>query len=125
MADTASKSILVVEDDQFYSNIFKKKLTLEGFNVILAADGEQCMKAVREQPCNLILLDMVMPVKDGIQTLKELKADEGLKNIPVIILSNLGQEADIDETKKLGAADYIVKSNMSIHDMVEKVRKFL
>ena len=68
---------------------------------------------------------MVMPVKDGIQTLKELKADETLKKIPVIILSNLGQEADIEETKLLGAADYIVKSNMSIQDMVEKVKKYL
>lgn len=125
MADTVSKSILVVEDDQFYSSIFKKKLTLEGFNVTLAADGEQGLKAARENLHNLILLDMVMPVKDGIQTLKELKADETLKKIPVIILSNLGQEADIEETKLLGAADYIVKSNMSIQDMVEKVKKYL
>ncbi len=125
MSDDAKKTLLVVEDDQFYSSIFKKKFTLEGYDVALASDGDQCLKFVRERKPNLILLDMVMPVKDGLSTLKELKADESLKNIPVIILSNLGQEADIAETMKQGAVDYVVKSNMSVSDMVEKVRKYI
>ncbi len=125
MSDSDHKKILVVEDDQFYSSIFQKKLTLEGFNVTTASDGEQCIKAVRENTFDLILLDMVMPVKDGLQTLKELKNDEVLKQIPVIILSNLGQESDIEETKKLGAIDYIVKSNMSVQQMVDKVKKYV
>jgi CheY-like chemotaxis protein len=125
MGDSVGKKILVVEDDQFYSSIFQKKLTLEGYQVTLAADGEQCLKAARELTFDLILLDMVMPVKDGLQTLKELKADEALQKIPVIILSNLGQESDVEDTKNLGAIDFIVKSNMSVQQMVEKVGKYL
>lgn len=125
MSDSAKKKLLVIEDDQFYANIFQKKLMIEGFDVVLASDGEQGLKAMREQKPDVILLDMIMPVKDGLETLKELKGDDTLKNIPVIVLSNLGQEEDISKTKKLGASDYIVKSNMSVHDMVDKVKKYV
>lgn len=125
MSDATKKRILVIEDDQFYASIFQRKLMIEGYDVVLASDGEQGLKAMREQKPDLILLDMIMPVKDGFETLKELKNDDTLKNIPVIILSNLGQEEDITKTKELGASDYIVKSNMSIAEMVEKVRQIV
>lgn len=125
MAEQPLKKILVIEDDQFYSNIFQLKLSKEGFEVHTAADGEQGIAKAKEVKPDLILLDMIMPVKDGFETLKELKADEHLKSINVIVLSNLGQENDIASTKTLGAADYIVKANMSVQEMVEKIRKYV
>ena len=123
--DSTKKTIVVIEDDPFYSTIFEKKLTLEGYNIIHAPDGEQGLKAIREKKPDLILLDMIMPVKDGMETLKDLRADPALKDSKVIVLSNLGQESDIQMTKEYNALDYIVKSNMSIQEMVEKVRKYL
>lgn len=122
---SSHKVILVVEDDPFYSSIFHRKLSFEGFDVLLASDGQQGIKVACEKQPNLILLDMIMPVKDGITTLKEMKADDSLKNIPVIILSNLGQEENMKETTDLGAVDYIVKSNMSVQEMVDKVKKYV
>lgn len=125
MAEQSMKKILVIEDDQFYSSIFQRKLTKEGFEVHTAADGEQGIAQAKEIKPDLILLDMIMPVKDGFETLKELKADQNLKDINVIVLSNLGQENDIASTKTLGAVDYIVKANMSVQEMVEKIRKYI
>jgi len=119
------KYILVAEDDAFYSQIFKTKLEKEGFDVIVVGDGVQTLEAVRERKPDLILLDMIMPVKDGFETLEELKADEKLKDIKVVVLSNLGQEEDIQRAKKLGASSYFVKSNLSIQEMVKHIKNFL
>lgn len=119
------KHILVVEDDPFYLRIFEKKLTVEGFDVQLASDGEQGLRAAENRKPDLILLDMIMPVKDGFETLKELKQSATLKTIPVIVLSNLGQESDIQKTKELDAVDFIIKSNMSIQEVIEKVKKYV
>lgn len=117
--------ILVAEDDKYYANIYKTKLTAEGFEVVVVRDGEQALKAAREKKPDLILLDLIMPIKDGFDTLKELKADNALKSIRVVVLSNLGQDEDIQKTKDLGANDYFVKTNMSITEMVEKVKSYL
>lgn len=127
MADqqTGNKFVLVVEDDQFYGNIFKIKLSKEGYDVIVATDGEQGLKVARERKPDLILLDMIMPVKDGIETLKELRSDENLKNVKVIVLSNLGQENESKITKDMAVSDSIVKANMSIQEMVAKVKKYV
>lgn len=117
-------NILVAEDDKYYANIYKTKLTAEGFEVVVVRDGKQALKAVREKKPDLILLDLIMPIKDGFETLKELKADKNLKSIKVIVLSNLGQDEDIQKTKDLGAQEYLVKTNMSITEMVEKVKEY-
>lgn len=119
------KSILVAEDDKFYANIYKAKLTREGYDVIIAEDGEKTLEAAREKKPDLILLDLIMPVKDGFETLKELRADEKLKDIKVIVLSNLGQEEDIKKVKDLGIVDYLVKTNVSIQKVVDKVKEHL
>lgn len=119
------KKILVVEDDQFYSSIFERKLKAEGYDVVVTSDGEKGLAAARELKPDLILLDMVMPVKDGYETLKDLRQDDTLKGVKVVILSNLGQDADIETTKQYHVADYIVKANMSLEEMVQTVRKVL
>ncbi len=120
-----SRYILVVEDDQFYSSIFERKLKSEGYTVSVAADGERALASMREKKPDLVLLDMVMPVKDGFETLKEIRADDNLKDIKVIVLSNLGQDTDVEATKKLNVIDRIIKANMSLEQMIETVRSAL
>lgn len=126
MVDQPTKKyILVAEDDAFYGNVFKTKLTKEGYEVVLATDGEQAIKQIKERKPDLMLLDLIMPVKDGFTTLSELKSDPDLKNIKVIVLSNLGQDEDIAKAKTLGADDYFVKTNISIQEMVDKVKQYV
>ncbi len=117
--------VLVVEDDKFYSNIYKVKLAKEGIDARLAADGNEALKFAREKKPDLVLLDLIMPGKDGFETLQEFKADPELKDIRVIILSNLSQDEDVKRVMSAGAFDYIVKANISLQDMVEKVKKYL
>ncbi len=121
----AKKYILVAEDDDFYGKIYTARLKNEGFDVFVAPDGEQALKAIRQRRPDLILLDLIMPVKDGFETLKELKSDPKLKNIPVLILTNLSQEDDIERVKKLGAKEYIVKTDLSVQEMVDKIKSYL
>lgn len=119
------KYILVAEDDKFYANIYKIKLAKEGFEVEVVGDGEQALKSARERQPDLVLLDLIMPVKDGFETLKEMKADPKLKDIKVVVSSNLGQQEDIKKANDLGATDYLTKANLSIQEMVDKIRGYL
>lgn len=119
------KTILVVEDDNFYGNIYRTKLSKEGFDVTVVGNGDTAIEFARFKRPDLILLDLILPMKDGFEILKELKADDKLKDIKVIVSSNLGQEEDIKRAKDLGASDYFVKTNLSIQEMVDIVKKYL
>lgn len=122
----AEKYVLVVEDDPFYSKIYKTKLAKENLNAQMASNGDVAIKIIKESGApELILLDLVMPGKDGFETLKELKADAGTKDIPVIVLSNLSQEEDVKRVMDMGASEYLIKSNTSIQTVVDKIRKSL
>lgn len=117
--------LLIAEDDQFYANLYKTKLEKEGFAVVISTNGSETMQLIEKNKPNLIILDIVMPELDGFEVLKQLKQKPDFKNVPVIVLSNLGQQEDIDRALSLGAFRYIVKSNVSIHDMVESVEEAL
>lgn len=119
------KYILVAEDDKFYGKIFKRKFSKEGYDVEVASDGEKTLEKMRDKKPDLLLLDLVMPVKDGFEVLEEMQANDQLKGIKVIVISNLGQEGDVEKAKKLGASDYFIKSNVSIKEVVEIVKKNL
>lgn len=121
----ATKFILVAEDDKFYGNIFKTKLTKEGYEVIVAVNGQEALTAAKAKKPDLILCDLIMPVMDGFETLKALKADPVLKTVKVLVLSNLGQDADIEKAKALGADDFFVKADLSIQDVVAKIKENL
>lgn len=123
-SDTAHY-ILIVEDDEFISDVYMKKLAMEGFEVSLARDGEEALRAIRDRKPDVLLLDIMIPLKDGFQVLSELRADAGLSDIRVVVMSNLSQGKDIAHAKELGALDYIVKSNISLPDMVQRIRKAL
>ena len=117
--------ILVVEDDKFLANAYRVKLEKLGFEVKIAMDGEEGLVFAAEFVPDLILLDLVMPKKDGFTVLQELKADEKLKNIPVLVASNLGQKEDVDKAKELGAVDFVIKSDESLSSIVDKMRRYL
>ncbi len=117
--------VLIIEDDKFLCKIYATKLTKEGIDAEFGLDGTEGMEKMRAHKPNLILLDLIMPKMDGFAVLEEMKADTSLKKIPVVVLSNLGQESDIAKAKKLGAKDYIVKSDTSIQDVVKKIKSYL
>lgn len=119
----ATKYILVIEDDEYISDVYQKKLSLEGFETALARDGEEALRMIRERKPDLVLLDIVIPLKDGFQVLSEIRNDASLKGVRVLVMSNLSQGKDIARAKELGAVDYIVKSNVGLPDMVERIRK--
>lgn len=121
----AKKFILVAEDDRFYANVYKVKLTKEGFDVAVVGNGDYVLAMAKKKKPDLILLDLIMPVKDGFTTLKELKADANLKSIKVVILSNLSQAEDKTKAKQLGAEEFVTKANVSIQEMVEMVKKYV
>ncbi len=117
--------ILIVEDDPFLASLSRKRLEQEGFATRVASDGEQGLKAIADETPDLILLDIIMPVMNGFDALKKMKADEKMKNIPVIIFSNLGQEHEIEEGKQLGADDFLVKARFTLREVVEKIEEVL
>ena len=120
--------ILLVEDDQFLSSLLKNRLEKEKFEVKLAHNGAEALTALREMKPDLILLDLILPGKSGFEVLEEMRADPQLRDrisIPVVIISNLGQESDMERGKELGAVDYFVKAKISIDDLVKKVNGYL
>jgi len=117
--------ILLAEDELFLSRTYENKLSLEGYDIQLAHDGEEAIRQILESKPDLILLDLIMPKKNGFEVLEVIKKDELTKHIPVIITSNLGQDSDIEKAMNLGATDYIIKSNISLKDLVMKVKEHL
>lgn len=115
------KKVLVVEDEQFLATAYESKLKKAGYEIQIAYDGGQVLEILKNFIPQVIILDLILPIKDGFTVLAELKANPIYAKIPVIIASNLGQQEDIAKGKMLGAADYIVKANMSLGDIVAKV----
>lgn len=114
--------VLVVEDDTFLITAYKVKLTKEGIEVRTAGDGEEALAMLDSFVPDVIILDAVMPRKDGFATLEAIKLDEKLKSIPIVMASNLGQKEEIDRAMSLGAVDFITKSNMSLAELIEKIK---
>lgn len=117
--------ILIAEDDKFLANAYRVKFEKENFEVVIAYDGDEAITKVKTFQPDVILLDLVMPKKDGFTTLSELKAHTDWAKIPVIVTSNLSQESDFQKAKELGAADYFVKSDTPIGSIVAKVKSYL
>lgn len=115
--------ILVAEDDKFLIKVYQAKLTKAGFNVQIAQDGEEAEKILQTFVPDVILLDLMMPKKDGFMVLTDIKANPALKNIPVIVTSNLSQPEDKQKALKLGAVDYMVKSDVPIQEIVDQLKK--
>ncbi|MBU6388690.1 response regulator [Patescibacteria group bacterium] len=117
--------ILVVEDDTFLSSLEVERFKKEGYNVKLASDGTQALKDIEADIPDLMLLDIVMPGMNGFDVLRKVKADPKYKDMMVIVFSNLGQEQEIEECKKLGADDFLVKANFTLKEVVDKINALL
>ncbi len=117
--------ILLVEDDKTLLEMYTLKFKEAGFNIITAEEGETGLGLAKKELPAVILLDIMMPKMDGFAVLTELRQDEKTKKIPILMLSNLGQESDVKKGKKLGANDYIVKASMTPTQVVDKTKSYL
>lgn len=116
------KKILIVEDEQPILTTLELKLRSCGFDTACATNGEQALASLRGNGCDLILLDLVMPVMDGFEVLRRLQAMERVP--PVFVITNLGQEEDCRRCKELGAQDYFVKADVPIIEIVERIKRY-
>ena len=118
-----AKRILIVEDELSMQRALKNKLEQAGYTVATAADGMAAMSALRDSKPDLVLLDLIMPKLDGISVLREIKKDESLQTVPVIILTNLSTGDKVAEAMQLGTFDFLVKANYSLEDVHKKVEE--
>lgn len=122
MEHHTKKRVVVAEDDAVLRNILLEHLAQNGYDAEGAEDGEAALAILRSrQDTDLVLLDMVMPKKDGMSVLREMRADPALKDTPVIVVSNSGQPVEIEEARALGAKDFLVKTTFDAGDVLEKV----
>ena len=119
------KTVLVVEDEEFTLKAYKVKLEKAGFEVLIAKDGSEAVNYLKKDPPDIVLLDLMLPYLNGFEVLEQIKATAQWKQIPVIITTNLGQDQDIERGKKLGATDYLIKSDVKINDIVKKINNYL
>lgn len=118
------KKILIVEDEEFLARALRDNLESEGYSVDTAYNGEEAVEHIKKIKPNIILLDLLMPKKDGFYVLEEIKKNPEWKLIPVIVLSNLGGDAEIKRALEMGAKDYFVKSQHPIEEVVEKIKTY-
>jgi len=124
MANVSEKQILLIEDDRFLSSLLKNRLEKEGLFVVLAEDGAAALRQLETLRPGLIMLDIILPGQSGFEVLEKIRSDIQMKDIPIIITSNLGQEEDMERVKKLGGVvEYFVKARTPIDDLVKRVKE--
>lgn len=119
------KLVLIIEDEPALSKILQEALMESGYAVDVAVHGEEGWQKTKELEPALVLLDIIIPRVDGFVYLKRLRNHKRLKNTPVIILSNLGQDADVAQGRELGVADYLIKSNHTIAAIIKRIEQIL
>ncbi len=125
MAKDKKIKILLIEDDSFLVEMYTTKFELEGFEVVSAEDGKKGLEMVKKENPDIILLDILMPKMDGFAVLDALKKDEELADIPVILLTNLGQKDDVKKGFEKGAVGYLIKAHFMPSEVVDKIKKIL
>lgn len=117
------KKILLVEDEEIIIDLLQRKLTKEGYEVSVARDGEDGLEKMKEVKPDLILLDIIMPKMGGFEVMEEMAKDKELKDIIVIVISNSGQPVELDKAQKLGAKDWLIKTEFDPQEVIDKVVK--
>ncbi|MBI2797985.1 response regulator [Candidatus Saccharibacteria bacterium] len=120
-----SKAVLLVEDNDFIRNMYQLKLAKAGLSVTEAVDGRMALDKVKQAKPDLMLLDLMMPNMNGIEVLTELKKEKLLPDLPVIVLTNVMDAQTIEQAKSLGARDYVVKTDLTPSQVVDKLRPYL
>jgi len=116
------KKILVAEDDRVLSNLIRDELNAAGFETMAAVNGKEGLELALKNHPDLILVDIMMPVMDGMQMTTELRKDAWGKNVDIIVLTNLSDDKNIADFLEKGAYDYLVKSNWTIDDVVKRIK---
>jgi DNA-binding response OmpR family regulator len=119
------KKILLIEDDPFLSSLLKTRFVKEGFEITHAATGDEGISMLKQGGFNLVLLDLILPGKSGFEVMEEINMDPAAPKIPILIISNLGQDSDIEKGKELGAVGYLIKARTSIDALIAKAKEFL
>jgi DNA-binding response OmpR family regulator len=119
------KKVLIIEDDSFLQGLEAGKLKKENYEIITASSGEEAMKKITEPNIDVILLDLILPNFDGFEILQKIRSTKETANTPVIVFSNLSEEKDVKKSQELGATDFMVKSNFTLDELVEKIKKVL
>lgn len=117
--------ILIIDEDRFLRKIYKNKFFKAGFEFREAISGDEGLNKVYSEKPDLVLLDLMLPKRSGFDVLIELKRNKSTRKIPVIILSNLAQEEDIKRVLSLGAIDYLIKTDVSLSDVIDRVKECL
>jgi DNA-binding response OmpR family regulator len=116
------KKVLIVEDDKFLRELISKKLLDENYQVIEAKDGEEGLKKISGEKPDVVLLDLILPGIDGFEVLAKAKEDPLIAEIPIIILSNLGQRNDVEKGLGLGAVDFLIKAHFTPKEIINKIK---
>jgi len=119
------RKVLVIDDDKHISKVYEMKFAKEGYDVVSVHSGEDGMKTVAEWIPDLIILDIMLPDKDGFFVLEELKKKTEFSGIPVLAISNLGQNKDQEHALALGAREYLVKVEYSVEEIIDRAKKYL
>ena len=119
------KFILIAEDDKAYVNVYKAKLESDGYDVTVVEQGDLVIPELKKRKPDLLILDLMLPQKTGFEILEELRGISTLKNLKVVVASNLSQEIDKEKVKKFGVIDYFIKSDISIFELMDKIKKLL
>ena len=123
--ETNSLKVLLIEDDKFLRKAAEATLQRHGFGVLTATNGEEGLKLAQSDAPDLILLDLIMPKMNGFEVLRRLKGEPATSRIPVVVLSNLGQQNDSVMARELGALDYWIKSNVGLEELAGRVKTVL
>ena len=118
-------NVLIVEDEEFLARALQDNLTQKGCNISLINNGEEAMRYLEHDAPDIIILDLLMPKRDGFRVIEGIRRNPALKKIPIFVLSNLGEMADIRRAMDLGADDYFVKSHNTISEVVDRVMQLL
>jgi len=119
------KKIIIIEDEEVLLELLRDKLSQEGYQVDIAKDGQEGLLRIKKDKPDLILLDILMPKMGGFEVMEELDKNKELRGIPIIIVSNSGQPVELDRAKKLGAVDWLIKTDFDPKEVIDKVKKQL
>lgn len=119
------KKIVILEDDEHISRVYGMKFSKEGYDTVFVSSGEQGVEKIESEMPDLVIMDLMMPKKDGFGVLEDIKKNPSLSKIPVLVISNLGQESDRARALELGASDYMIKVDYSMQEVVDKAKSYL
>lgn len=120
-----AKVVYIVEDDDTLREVLGQKLKASGYQVVEAVNGEEGLRMMKETHPDIVLLDMMMPVMGGMEVLERMQKDEKLKSVPVVVISNSGQPVEVEEARRLGARDFLIKAAFDPEEVLEKVKRQL